>query len=75
MYRNQTYFSQWIVFSDSITETQRGLLFDPQTSGGLLMAVAADTAAVLLDALHQVGEDARIIGRVQPGNGRLFIVS
>ena len=31
------------------------LLFDPQTSGGLLAAVPADTAADILAQLHQAG--------------------
>ncbi len=40
------------------------LLFDPQTSGGLLLAVAADQAESLLADLRQAGcKEAMIIGR------------
>ena len=42
------------------------MLFDPQTSGGLLVSVAADRAQALCDALHQCGcEQASIIGTVR----------
>jgi selenide, water dikinase len=41
------------------------MLFDPQTSGGLLIAVPASEAQVLCDALQQAGyAAARIIGNV-----------
>jgi selenide,water dikinase len=43
------------------------LLFDPQTSGGLLAAVPADLAQALLAALTTAGQPAAIIGHVTPG--------
>lgn len=43
-------------------EARRALLFDPQTSGGLLMLVPESAAAALLEALPE----ARVIGRVLP---------
>jgi len=42
-----------------------GLLFDPQTSGGLLLGIAADRAPALLAALHEAGcSSAAVIGQV-----------
>lgn len=50
-------------------EAERGtaeysLLFDPQTSGGLLIAVDEATAADLLTQLSAIGCEARSIGRI-----------
>jgi selenide,water dikinase len=39
-------------------------LFDPQTSGGLLMAAAESEAAQLVDRLQQHGQGGWVIGRV-----------
>lgn len=57
--------------SASIQNRERGsrhplypLLFDPQTSGGLLATVPADLANVCLNALQQEYSVCRIIGRV-----------
>ncbi|NES91348.1 selenide, water dikinase SelD [Okeania sp. SIO2B9] len=40
------------------------LLFDPQTSGGLLATVPAESASACLQALQQEYSESRIIGRV-----------
>ncbi len=51
-----------------LTESPRAdLLFDPQTAGGLLAAVPADSAMDLVRQLHAVGETAVIIGEVLEG--------
>ena len=42
-------------------------LFDPQTSGGLLMAVAPEKHALLLDALEHAGAGAWTVGEVIAG--------
>jgi selenide, water dikinase len=45
--------------------SSRGLIYDPQTSGGLLLALPADQAAKLLSALHKKGISAAVqIGEV-----------
>jgi selenide,water dikinase len=50
------------------------LLFDPQTSGGLLFGVAAAGADALCEALHSGGDvDARVIGHVRAGTGTVHI--
>lgn len=58
--------------SADLSAAQKELLFDPQTSGGLLLAVKADQADSLVAALHEAGiGQAAIIGStrksVQPG--------
>ena len=43
------------------------LLFDPQTSGGLLATVPAEQASTCLKALHVAGyTESRIVGKVMP---------
>ena len=64
----------WASYGSSVTLTpncpdwQRYLLTDPQTSGGLLVACAADRAEAIV---HTIVSDnypsARIIGRVERG--------
>lgn len=73
MERNREYFSRWLSFPDRDDANNEALLFDPQTSGGLLMSVAAESAANLLDDLLHNGDDAVIIGDVIDGAGRLMI--
>jgi selenide,water dikinase len=53
---------------------QRDVLFDPQTSGGLLLAAPADQAEPLLAALLACGHRAAVVGEVLPGPARLEIV-
>ena len=57
----------------SLSPAQEELLFDPQTSGGLLLAVAADRANALLQELRSAGiEEAAIVGRAH-ASGRAGI--
>jgi len=57
-----------------LDRAERELLFDPQTSGGLLLAVPAERAAALLAALVASGHQAAEIGEVLAGPARLAIV-
>ncbi len=47
-----------------IPDDLRALLYDPQTSGGLLISVAPESAPELLASLQGAGVPAAIIGRV-----------
>lgn len=61
-----------------IPDDLRSLLYDPQTSGGLLISVDSENAPNLLGSLQTAGQPAAIIGRVlgplTAGNGRPAIV-
>lgn len=53
----------------------KGVLADPQTSGGLLMAVERAKVDALLAALGSRGEEASVVGRMEDGEaGALVIV-
>jgi selenide,water dikinase len=62
----------------AIPEELRALLYDPQTSGGLLVSVAAQSASELLSSLQNAGLPAAIIGHISgpfvPGAGGPAIV-
>jgi selenide, water dikinase len=61
-----------VAWDDSITELQRLLLCDAQTSGGLLIAVNADRAALLLDELAAESTPAAaVVGEVVQGPPRI----
>jgi selenide,water dikinase len=54
-----------IVFDGSVAPEQRSLFFDPQTSGGLLIAITQDAGQHLLQRLSDAGiNDAAICGEV-----------
>ncbi len=50
--RNERYYSKWVSVEGPLAIWQRQLLFDPQTSGGLLIAVAAEAAEALITAMN-----------------------
>lgn len=55
-------------------EDLRAVLADPQTSGGLLMAVAPEKADALLRALDERGETGAVVGRFAAGEpGRMTV--
>jgi selenide,water dikinase len=50
-------------FQGSFTDAEKGLFWDPQTSGGLFFGIQAKEADRCLDKLHERGvPDARIVG-------------
>jgi len=61
---NREFIEGCVEFTDSVAEEYRALLFDPQTSGGLFVAIAANAAEAALAALARRNVSARAIGRV-----------
>jgi selenide,water dikinase len=67
--RNVAAFGRHVTFADAIDEVQRLILYDPQTSGGLLAAVAPEAAGQALAALAEAGVHAAAVGTVAPDEG------
>jgi selenide,water dikinase len=62
---NKEFLKYTIIFKDEISAEIMEILFDPQTSGGLLISVERNKAELLLDKLHNAGiAEANIIGEV-----------
>ncbi|HEX5482170.1 MAG TPA: selenide, water dikinase SelD [Terriglobia bacterium] len=62
--RNIEYVSACVEFAATVLEPVRNLLYDPQTSGGLLLSVAPADAGKLLSELADRGIPCREIGFV-----------
>lgn len=66
---NRRFVAPALTVGDGISPESVALAHDPQTSGGLLAAVAADQADATLTALAAAGVVAWTVGRVEPGAG------
>jgi selenide,water dikinase len=74
-YCNQDHFGREILISAKIPEVERIILFDPQTSGGLLIALPRAKGGLLLRALQEKGiAEASIIGEVVAREEKLIYV-
>jgi len=74
--RNREAFGDGVKLPGNLPDWHRNLLFDPQTSGGLLVAVAPQMADKVLQLFHQQGYDsAAIIGTVQQGKPEIIVKS
>ncbi len=72
---NREYIGDDVDIADSVSKEMRHLLFDPQTAGGMLMAVPAGRAEELLARLRENYEQAAIIARVIERGSHSLVVS
>jgi len=68
-YDNRHRYEPLVTFDCAITEAQRMLLFDPQTSGGLLLAVPPESAMLFEIEMQHMGQSCWQVGRVVAGAG------
>jgi len=69
MGNNATFFGPSVTFADAIEYLYRDLLFTPETSGGLLVAVPPEGVATFVGLLP----DAAVVGRVTTGTGHIWV--
>jgi selenide,water dikinase len=72
---NRAFVSDCASFAPSVAAEYQDLLFDPQTSGGLLVAIAPQAAEAALVTLQRHGVAARRVGRVVAKRSPLLAVS
>ena len=71
---NRAFLEGCAAFLPSVSEEFQSLLFDPQTSGGLLVSIAPDAADRALASFQRHGVAARKIGEVIPKRSPLIEV-
>ncbi len=71
---NQEHFAHGVLLEPGIDPDRQTILYDPQTSGGLLVAASHDAAGLVEQALEGAGVQATRIGTVGAGRPGLQIV-
>lgn len=71
---NREFIASCVEFATTVDEDSRALLFDPQTSGGLLIAIAPERAPALSAELQRRQIPAAQIGEVLPKRSPLIQV-
>jgi selenide,water dikinase len=72
--RNREFYSPQVEFRGRIPQYKRNLLFDPQTSGGLLIALSPAEAELMVEKLKKLKIHAVIIGKIIKDTGHKIIV-
>lgn len=71
---NEALVSDHLLFRRPLSRTEQSLYFDPQTNGGLLLAVPEADSAELLQALIEAGVGASaVVGQVSVRTGSEYI--
>lgn len=68
-YQNRSYLQDKVAIEPTVPEAIQDILFDPQTSGGLLVAINEKDERDTLISLQDAGIKATAIGQVVPDGG------
>jgi selenide,water dikinase len=71
---NEDHFGGGVQVDSQVDTARQALFYDPQTSGGLLVAASAEAAAQVETALRTAGVAASRIGTAEPARPGLSIV-
>jgi selenide, water dikinase len=69
--RNRSQLGPRVRLANATSDEMERIVFDPQTSGGLLIALPPANAAPLVERLRADGHDAAEVGEVRDGEGLL----
>jgi selenide,water dikinase len=71
---NRQYVGEDIQIAESVGKEMRDLLFDPQTAGGMLIAISQDRSEELLERLCEKYSQAATVGRVLKRGAHSIVV-
>jgi selenide,water dikinase len=75
-HKNREFRQEMIAFGETVPRALQDVLFDPQTSGGLLISVSGNQATALVAALKDAGAgDAAQIGEIIHGPDEKILVA
>jgi selenide,water dikinase len=66
---NKSHFEKNVKFDEALGEPDQMLMFDPQTSGGLLLGVPREKLEAFENRAQELGQPAWVIGDVRDGRG------
>lgn len=71
---NLSFIANDVRFAEEVSQIDRYILADAQTSGGLLVALPRQNAELLLQSLVAKGIEAVVVGRIlEKGNGHVYV--
>ena len=66
---NRDAYERWVDFAPGLSEEMRLLLFTPETSGGLLVAISPEKLGTLTGLFADAGHPCWVVGEVVEGQG------
>lgn len=74
LYRNRDYIGKGIAVASGVKQECADIVFDPQTSGGLLIALPENAGVELVSALREKGmKYAALVAVVKKGKGMIYL--
>jgi len=71
---NLDFVGKQLSFEEGVSDMEKLIVSDPQTSGGLLIGIPENLASGLVEKLRSSGiQDACAIGKVRSGNGKIIV--
>ena len=73
-HRNHIAYTDRVEIAGSFSDAELDMLYDAQTSGGLLLALPSERAEEMLDVCRKAGfEYAAVVGNFETGDGRIRV--
>jgi selenide,water dikinase len=66
---NRSFYRADVTFAKQLDEPSEMLLFDPQTSGGLLLGIAQEKLSAFMERAEKAGQPVWVVGEARNGGG------